>query len=101
MRGPSEREGEPNPPTVTRAARTRCRVLSLSPGPRVLPCRRHTIEGSTEQWYECTEPSALDPTINCMLAPEWMGLEEGTWLCTDALKSEDKLKVASYSENSY
>ena len=36
-----------------------------------------------------------------MLAPEWMGLEEGTWLCTDALKSEDKLKDASYSENSY
>ena len=76
-------------------------MLSLSPGPRVLPCRRHTIEGSTEQWYECTEPSALDPTINCMLAPERMGLEEGTWLCTDALKSEDKLTVASYSENSY
>ena len=69
--------------------------------PRVLPCRRHTIDGSPEQWYECTEPSALDPTINCMLAPEWMGLEEGTWLCTDALKSEDKLTIDSYSENSY
>ena len=63
--------------------------------------RMHTIDGTPEQWYECTEPSALDPTINCMLAPEWMGLEEGTWLCTDALKSEDKLTVDSYGENSY
>ena len=65
------------------------------------PCRRHTIDGHAEQWYECTEPSALDPTINCMLAPEWMGLEEGTWLCTDALKSDDKLDVKSYGDNSY
>ena len=93
MRGPSEREGEP---LAHGAASSHSHLVF-----RVLPCRRHTIEGSTEQWYECTEPSALDPTINCMLAPEWMGLEEGTWLCTDALKSEDKLTVASYSENSY
>jgi len=39
--------------------------------------------------------------ITCFLAPEWMNLEEETWLCSDALKSEDKRWRSSYGEDSY
>ena len=60
--------------------------------------RQHHI--GTEQWYECSEPSD-DPVITCFLAPEWMNLEAETWLCSDALKSEDKRWRSSYGEDSY
>ena len=61
-------------------------------------CRQHLI--GTEQWYECSEPSD-DPVITCFLAPEWMNLASETWLCSDALKSEDKRWRSSYGEDSY
>ena len=53
----------------------------------------------TEQWYECSEP-ADDPVMTCILAPEWMDLADETWLCSDALKSDDK-GGSSYGEDSY
>ena len=52
------------------------------------------------QWYECQEP-AEDPLMTCFLAPEWMGLEPGVWLCSDGLKSDDKLGRSTYGEDSY
>lgn len=60
--------------------------------------RKHLID--TEQWYECSEP-ADDPVMTCILAPEWMDLADETWLCSDALKSEDKRGRSSYGEDSY
>ena len=59
--------------------------------------RKHLID--TEQWYECSEP-ADDPVMTCILAPEWMDLADETWLCSDALKSDDK-GGSSYGEDSY
>ena len=61
-------------------------------------CSRHVF--NHEQWYECSEP-ATDPMMTCILAPEWMELEEGTWLCSDALKSDEKTVRNSYGEDSY
>ncbi len=63
-------------------------------------CARRQHHIGTEQWYECSEPSD-DPVITCFLAPEWMNLAEETWLCSDALKSEDKRWRSSYGEDSY
>ena len=63
-----------------------------------LYARRHTI--GSQSWYECNSP-ADDPVITCFLAPEWMGLSEDAWLCSDSLKSEDKLDRNSYFEDSY
>lgn len=60
--------------------------------------RKHLID--TEQWYECSEP-ADDPVMTCILAPEWMDLADESWLCSDALKSEDKRGRSSYGEDSY
>jgi hypothetical protein len=54
---------------------------------------------ASQQWYECKEPTE-DPSVTCFLAPEWMGLPDGKWLCSDALKSEDKL-TGTYPEDSY
>lgn len=39
--------------------------------------------------------------MTCILAPEWMGLADETWLCSDALKSEDKTGRSTYGEDSY
>jgi len=32
-------------------------------------------------WYACTEP-ADDLELTCFLAPGWMGLPEGQWVCS-------------------
>ena len=63
-------------------------------------CARRQHHIGTEQWYERSEPSD-DPVITCFLAPEWMNLADETWLCSDALKSEDKRWRSSYGEDSY
>jgi len=56
---------------------------------------------SDGQWYECEEP-AEDPLITCFLAPEWMGLDENRYLCSDALKSDEKVsRASSYGDDSY
>ena len=61
-------------------------------------CRVHTY--MDEQWYECAEP-ADDPVITCFLAPEWMDLGPDRWLCSDALKSEEQVRMETYGEDSY
>ncbi|KAL1496194.1 hypothetical protein AB1Y20_014810 [Prymnesium parvum] len=59
----------------------------------------HDIQTRSEQWYECAAP-ADDPSMTCFMAPEWMNLGPEKWLCTDALKSDEKLRT-SYGEDSY
>lgn len=34
------------------------------------------------KWYACTGP-ADDMELTCFLAPKWMGLPEGQWVCSD------------------
>lgn len=34
------------------------------------------------KWYACTGP-ADDMELTCFLAPRWMGLPEGQWVCSD------------------
>lgn len=34
------------------------------------------------KWYACTGP-ADDMELVCFLAPRWMGLPEGQWVCSD------------------
>lgn len=38
--------------------------------------------GPADQWYTCDAPTE-DPTITCFLAPEWMDLKPGSYLCTE------------------
>jgi hypothetical protein len=40
--------------------------------------------------------------MTCILAPEWMGLAEDTWLCSDDVYSDDmKPRRPSYGDDSY
>ena len=84
---------------LTPAAAPALDILAVDPR-SPSPCARRQHHIGTEQWYECSEPSD-DPVITCFLAPEWMNLEAETWLCSDALKSEDKRWRSSYGEDSY
>ena len=77
----------------------RCTSICHVHYPRNCPRRRHLI--NEVQWYECTEP-ASDPMMTCILAPEWMGLAEDTWLCSDDVYSDDmKPRRPSYGDDSY
>mmetsp|Transcript_12350 Transcript_12350/g.37838 ORF Transcript_12350/g.37838 Transcript_12350/m.37838 type:complete len:122 (-) Transcript_12350:774-1139(-) len=37
--------------------------------------------GMAGEWYACTGP-ADDQELTCFLAPAWMGLPEGQWVCS-------------------
>ena len=67
---------------------------------RARNARSRFEEFGNEQWYDCSEP-ADDPMITCFLAPEWMGLGSDRWVCSDALKSDDKRAGSDYSDDSY
>ena len=38
-----------------------------------------------------------DPTVTCFVAPNWMGLEKDTWVCTD----HGNLSTDSEGDDSY
>jgi len=50
-------------------------------------------------WFACSGPSD-DPAVTCFLAPSWMGLADGQWVCVSNLGSE--LSAApTFGEDSY
>eukprot|EP00316_Scyphosphaera_apsteinii_P002402 CAMPEP_0119308880 /NCGR_PEP_ID=MMETSP1333-20130426/12823_1 /TAXON_ID=418940 /ORGANISM="Scyphosphaera apsteinii, Strain RCC1455" /LENGTH=116 /DNA_ID=CAMNT_0007312753 /DNA_START=17 /DNA_END=367 /DNA_ORIENTATION=+ len=53
-----------------------------------------------DAWYECNQPSD-EPNLICFMAPAWMGLTEGAYVCSSNLESDNKLSSIDYAEDSY
>jgi len=50
-------------------------------------------------WFVC-DTASDDPTMICFQAPEWMGLDPGAYVCSDALQS-NYYKEKTSPEDSY
>jgi len=58
--------------------------------------------GDEGSWWACDTPGQPmdDPMLVCFQAPDWMGLAEGAYVCSDGLQSS-RYKTKNYHEDSY
>jgi hypothetical protein len=71
--------GGPSTTAREQASGPACFLLSESPSDTT--GRPFSSVGGAGDWYACTGP-ADDQELTCFLAPSWMGLADGQWVCS-------------------
>jgi hypothetical protein len=65
------------------------------------PFRQEALTNlASGEWYACSGPADA-PELTCFLAPSWMGLEDGKWICTNMEAINRPAYNEDEAENSY